>query len=286
MMKRELAPEPPDVSIVLHVLVTLRGEHDDLARLDQLARAIVFYVQRSRLPLVEAVEKIVTHYEQEHARVQHLLDHPSSAAWSSVLEQVIGFASRHSLYPRDTEATSWPDLDAYQDVRRNLHSYNFEGSLDHWVTVAVVNRLRRYWRDRQSLSAGGPGFRSKSDGETNDGESDRERPKTASLSLHEIPEGDWRMVGTTTAQVASVAHDVEDAELRRVTAAAVHTLARHRRDELLPLIWDVVVERGWRLREAAESLGLTISQVHRRIEQTRSYLRRDPSVRQWFQCLD
>lgn len=281
-MNRELAPELPDVSIVLYTLTSLRGDRYTAAALEDLAQAILCYVQRSRLPLPEAVDKIVTNYERDGARVQQLLDQPTSAEWDAVLEHVIGFASRHSLYPKDTEATSWPDLDAYHDVRRNLHSYNFEGSLDHWVTVTVVNRLRRYWRDQQSLSAGGPGFRKRPDREADDTESDHARPKGGPLSLDRMLESDWSIVGAQASDNVSVAHDVEDAELRRMTAAAVRTLATRRRDDLLPLIWDVVVERGWRLREVAESLGLTISQVHRRIEQTRCYLRRDPAVQQWL----
>jgi DNA-directed RNA polymerase specialized sigma24 family protein len=42
-----------------------------------------------------------------------------------------------------------------------------------------------------------------------------------------------------------------------------------------------MTEQGLKLREAADMLGLTISQVHRRVEQAREHLRRSPRVVQW-----
>jgi RNA polymerase sigma factor (sigma-70 family) len=273
---------PPDLLIMCNVLQTLYRETYDDATIAALAEEIAPYVERSRMPLEEAVEKIAPNYLRDGQRVQLLLSQPSSPDWDMVLEQVIAFASKHSLYPRDTEATSWPDLDAYNDVRRNLSSYNFEGSLDHWITVAVVNRLRRYWRDRKSLSAGGPGFKQRGGREADDAEHDHDPPKVVSLSLEQLIEQEWPLVGAQARDAASVVRDVEDAELYRLMWEAVSTLAVRKRDALLPALWHVVIEQGWRLREAAESFGLTISQVHRRIEQTRSYLREDPAVRQWL----
>lgn len=277
---------PPDLLIICNVLQTLyRGVYDD-ATLATLAEEIAPYVERSRLPLAEAVEKIAPNYLRDGQRVQLLLSQSSSADWDAVLEHVIAFASKHSLYPRDTEATSWPDLDAYADVRRNLASYNFEGSLDHWITVAVVNRLRRYWRDRKSLSAGGPGFKQRGGREGDDSEHDHEPPKAVSLSLEQLIEQEWPLVGAQTREATSVMRDVEDAELNRLMCEAVSQLAARKRDALLPVLWHVVIEQGWRLREAADNFGLTISQVHRRIEQTRSYLREDPAVRQWLRLAE
>ena len=82
----------------------------------------------------------------------------------------------------------------------------------------------------------------------------------------------------------AVARHVEDAELWHLVGQTVHRLAERRRDELLATVWYAVVDRGWRLREVADLFGLTISQVHRRIEAVRDYLRHSPDVRQWL-CL-
>lgn len=283
-MKKQLDSTQPDRSAILAILQDLYQEQISAHDLEVLSAQILPYVERSRtqdVPLKETVEKIARNYLRDGARVHHLLEHEQSAAWQDVLEQIVAFATRHALFPRDTEAIGCPDLDAYADIQRNLRTYNFEGSLDHWIIVTVVNRLRRYWRDRKSLSAGGPGFKRKAEREGG-GEGAQEPGSVTPLSLDQINESNCTLLGAQEAGSTSVARDVEETELRRVIVEQVEALAERKRDDLLPLIWYAVVEQGWRLREVADIFGLTISQVHRRLEQTRLHLRQSPTVRQWL----
>lgn len=288
-MNRQPDPSSPDLLTVVQVLQELYSDSQDVVEIESLAAEILIYVQRARMELAslpDIVKVIAANYLRDGQRVQHLLQNPDSPVWGEVLTQVFNFAAKHSLYPKDTEAISWPDLDAFEDIKRNLRSYNFTGSLDHWITVAIVNRLRRYWRDRKSLSAGGRGFKSKSERESDAAEGDAEPPTLTLLSLDHLLELGVPFELKLDAEPRSVARDVENTELWRCINEAVLRLAERKQDELLPLIWFAVVDRGWRLREVADIFDLTISQVHRRIEQTRAYLRADPDVRQWLPVVD
>jgi DNA-directed RNA polymerase specialized sigma24 family protein len=203
--------------------------------------------------------------------------------WQAVLTQVLVFATKHALYPDDIDATSWPDLDAYQDIQIKLPTYNFEGSLDSWVTVTILNRLRRFWRDRQALSAGGPGFKYKTGAAAAPAPADQSlAPKLYQFSLDQIADDEWLIAESHSADQFSVGSRVEDAELQRIVAEAVHDFALQKHDIQFQQIWHAVVERQLKLREASLYFGLTISQVHRRLEQVRAHLRQDPRVAHWF----
>jgi hypothetical protein len=199
-----------------------------------------------------------------------------------VLSHVVAYARSRSLFPQDQDATGWPDLDAYDDIRERLHEYNFEGPLDAWMSVVISSRLRRYWRDRQALSAGGGGFKSASERDTARA-AGFPVARILHLSLDQPLGDDDRAVSEwLTHATPLVAETVEDAELSRIVAAEVKALAS-RGDPLLAEIWNAVVDRQMRLREAAECYGLTISQTHRRVERVRTHLKHSPQVRQWLE---
>lgn len=271
------------VGFVTQLLEPAYGLSLDPNALAALALEILPYLRRSQLPLRAATDKIAHHYLQDSARVRRLTDDPNGPEWQAVLTQVLSFAARHALYPDDSDATTWPDLDAYGDIQRKLSSYNFEGSLDSWVTVTILNRLRRFWRDRQALSAGGLGFyRSRPlDDAASAG------PRGArTMSLEQLVDQEVLTAGPLRSDYRSVGHDVEDAELRRVVFGAVRAYALEKQDVQLVHIWHAVVEQQFKLREASDYFGLTISQIHRRLEQVRAYLRQDAHVSLWFELGD
>lgn len=282
-MSRPHATPPLDHHSVLHLLQPIYGSSLDPAALESLACAILPYLQRTTLPLSDAVSKIACHYLQDGARVQRLVADPEAPEWQSVLTQVLTFATKHALYPDDCDATSWPDLDAYRDIQVKLRSYNFEGSLDSWVTVTILNRLRRFWRDRQALSAGGPGFSYKATRTPDSAPAERPAAGRAlQYSLEALADDEQLAAERLGSDLASVGYCVEAAELHRMIEEAVRTYALHKHDAQIPQIWHAVVDQQFKLREASDRFGLTISQVHRRLEQVRAYLRQDPHISLWF----
>ena len=151
------------------------------------------------------------------------------------------------------------------------------------MTVTILNRLRRFWRDRQALSAGGPGFKYKTvNGIAPVSVDPPVLSKVHQLSLDAIADDEWLAAESLGAVQISVGHCVEDAELQRIVAEVVHDFAVQKHDEQLQQIWHTVIEEQLKLREASVHFGLTISQIHRRIEQVRAHLRQDPRVTQWF----
>lgn len=276
------ADNPSDLSRVPDMLQPLVGAELTPTELATLVGNIRPYLNRTRLPLEHAVPRIAGHFLRDGARVRELLAARESPAWQDILMHVVAFARSSSLFPEPWEVTSWPDLDAYEDIRERLPEYNFEGSLDAWMAVVITSRLRRYWRDRNALSAGGGGFL------TSD---ERDAARIAGvpvagvrhLSLDlpaqdsELTLAEWLPMTTQT-----VAETVEGDELCRIVAAEVDAFAAQD-DPLLADVWHAVFDQHLRLREAAESYGLTVSQTHRRVERMRNHLRRSPQVRRWFE---
>jgi hypothetical protein len=152
-----------DREAVLFMLETHYGSSLDRAALDALTSAILPYLARTRLPFEEAVPRIAKHYQCYGDLVGRLLASRQTPEWDKVLAWIIEYASNHAMFPRDTEAVSAPDLDAYDEIQQKIKSYNFEGAFESWLTVTVVSRLRRYWRDQQTLIAGGNGIKNKAD---------------------------------------------------------------------------------------------------------------------------
>lgn len=261
-------------------LQSIYGDQYDRVTLETLEGAIEPYLQRTRLPRVEAVQRISMNYLQDGARVKQLLSDSTGDEWQVILAQVVEFARQHALYPKDIEATSWPDLDAYEDIRRKLPSYNFEGSLDSWLTVTVVNRLRRYWRDQQALRVGGIGFahivelRRSVDGDL--------LRRAQRLSLDALTRDGFLLIDTMESTEPLIEDMVENAELRALVEQQVNAFATRKNDPLLSNIWYLAMDQQLKLREIAEQSGLSISQVHRRIQQVRDYLRENPRLREWL----
>lgn len=284
-MNRRLYAALPDSSSVMATLQPLYAGQLDHADLALLAHAITPYLARTDLPWAEAINKISFNYLRDGVRVQRLLSDAKAPEWESVLTNVLMRASQHRLYPRDTDATTWPDLDAYADIQRKLPSYNFEGSLNSWISIIVVNRLRRYWRDRQAISVGGSGFKTKAEREIAK-EKSTSPAKTQHYSLEKVMDHDWFMAHPLTAGYNSVVERVEATELRRLVVQSIERLAVYKQDTLLPSIWESFVEQRLKLREIAALFGLTVAQVYRRIEQVRLHLRQDPVLNTWLASND
>ena len=199
-----------------------------------------------------------------------------------MLHQVISYAARQSQFPNDAEATNWPDLDAYSDIQHKIASYNFEGNFDHWITVTVANRLRRFWRDQQAIRVGGPGIRTKAHRER-EGDNAPSAPPRASVVA--LP-----LNGLAEQRIATndelVAEQVEAAELRRIVAHSLTVMGAQKQDTQLPLLWFALVDQQLKLREIAARFDLTISQVHRRIESMRTHLRQDPALQRCLGRVD
>jgi hypothetical protein len=153
----------PDHETVVRMLEAHHGAFLDRVALDTLASAIMPYLARTRLPLPVAVLRIAKYYQRDGEYVGRLMTSLQAQEWDEVLKWIIDYASKQAKYPRDTEAVSAPDLDAYDDIRQKISTYNFEGSFESWLTVTVVSRIQRYWRDRQTLSAGGNGIKSRAE---------------------------------------------------------------------------------------------------------------------------
>lgn len=272
---------PCDHEAVLRVL-----EASDLASVDPptlaaLAIAIVPYVERTRLPFEDAVPRIAKNYLCYGERVGRLLASPDTPEWYDVLERIIDCASKHALFPRDTEAVSAPDLDAYNEIRLKLGSYNFEGSFESWMTAVVLARLRRYWRDQQTLAAGGLGIKTKAERMLAQGEFQRRAPNASLVSLDWLVDKDDVPTNDLAAHGETVAEAVEVAELRTLILHELTALALRKNDPLMVHVWNATIEQGLKLREAAAGLGLTVAQVHRRVVQARQHLRQSPQIVGW-----
>lgn len=244
-----------------------------------LTQVISIYVRRSKLPLDASVPKICTHFMQDGPFVHQLLADPDGQGWQVVLEQIISFATAHPYYPTAEQANSWPDLDAYEDIRRKLPSYNFEGPLDHWINATVVRRLTRFWRDQQALKAGGGGFRSAAE------RSNTSQPapsRVQHVSLHPDTDDDVPLAERMVAEQPAVDNQVEMAELERLVTRAVDLYATNKFDPQLRELWHALADQEYKLREVAEQLGLTVGQVYHRYLQLRAHLRADPEISNWF----
>lgn len=272
-----------DPAAVLDLLQAECGADFDQAELVALVPAITPYLERSLLPLPVAVVRITHHYLRDGARVRRLLANPDEPEWQTVLELVYRFATHNRMYPSDIEASSWPDLDAFDDIRRKLRSYNFEGSFDSWILVTVVRRLARFWRDQQSLRMGGTGIVPRAEREAARAlGSYQTGPRASQRSLDQLHDHDHPLLDLLEAAQPSVADLVETAELQRLLDHSVQAYAARRNDPTLALIWHAVINQRMKLREVAVQFGLSIAQVNRRIEHIRTHLRQDPTLLHWL----
>lgn len=278
------ASNHPDETVVM-LLMEQYGADLSPAAIRALADAMAPYLARTQLPPKQAVQQIAENYLRDSSRVHELLASTMSPAWQGVLTQVITFAQHHSHFPRDTEATSWPDLDAYSDMQQKLASYNFEGPLDAWITVTLLNRLRRYWRDRQALRAGGPGFQSAEQRARRDatGESP---PSRRDQSLELLDATGMLPAEHLVAAQASITADVEAAILRDIVREEIAVLAAQRKDPSLRSIWNASAEQELRLREIAPRLNMTITQIHHRLKVIRAHLQQTAQIQAWLVSYD
>ncbi|MBA3944200.1 MAG: hypothetical protein H0X37_06505 [Herpetosiphonaceae bacterium] len=281
------ADRPPVDPYVVRQLLCVSHAHLDEVAFEALAVAIEPYLRRTKRPLNEAVSLIARHYEADGAQVQELRDDLNGAAWQTVLAHVLEFASKHHNFPRDTEATSWPDLDAYEDIREKLWSYNFEGVFSHWVVVTVKRRIGRYWRDKQALQAGGAGFRLSAKLADEVGEQVADDPPRSSQrvqhsSLDAQNDQGLPIIETLEAEQPTIAALVEDVVLWTAVRQEVQAFAAIRQDYSLFVLWCGFVERGLKLWELGVAYDLKVGQVHRRITLVRNHLRQSPNLRDWF----
>lgn len=249
-----------------------------------LTAAIAGYVRRSRYPAQAILPHIAQHYIVDGARVHALLADSYAEEWQTILHQVMTFAKTHPYYPSIEDATSAPDLDAYEDIRRNLGSYNFECSLDGWINTVVLRRLLRFWRDRQSLRSGGNGFLSKAALEAQrNGDQTPPARRVSHVSLDQLAEE-----GTGTQHFESrqpaIQDTVESIVLEVLVEQVVSAFATQVGDSTLPTIWRAIVMEDRKLREVAADYNLTISQVHYRIRRVSAHLSNHPEIVQWFEA--
>jgi hypothetical protein len=282
MMHRPLAHACSTIESICRLIHAEYSHQLDLAACRALAEAILPYLARTRLPFEVAVSTIAMNYLQDGPRVEAMLGDPDAEEWQQVLGHIVAWATNHTLYPLDTEATGSPDLDAYEDIRKRLASYNFEGSLDGWITVTVVRRLYRYWRSHYMLSAGGSGYKSRAQ---RAGEQALGAPAPVAVrhcSLDVIDDEGNIFAEKLPAMQLSVEETVETNELLRVVDAVVADYATDRADPSLGHIWHAVVDRRLKIAEVADQLGLSIWQVYRRYESLRRVLQADQRVSSWF----
>jgi DNA-directed RNA polymerase specialized sigma24 family protein len=281
-----LTPDDARSSSESWIVLDLQQYYDgrlEPAEVESLARDIMPYLRRTRHAVRDVLPAIADNYQRDGRRVRELLRSTASPAWRVVLEQVVSYATRHTLFPTDNDAQDWPDLAAFEDIQRKLPTYNFEGPLDGWITVTVTNRLRRFWRDQQALRAGGTGFKSRAAREAGrlDG-----MPVPAVGQMHTSLEDPRNVESPLLSRLRStdeeIAEQVESRMLEQVVASAVDTLAAHRDDPNLKHVWDAVVGRQLKLRETAEHFGLSVAQVFRKIELVRTHLRANSHVQHWF----
>lgn len=276
-------PTPYDAEAVHQLLVAAYGAVLDATAIQALQQQIEPFVRRTTKPLVEIVPVIADHYRRERERLRLLLDDTDPQAWEAVLQQVIHFASRHHLYPTDAEATSWPDIEAYEDIRHKLAGYNCEGTLDSWIRSIVVSRLRRFWRDQQAQRVGGTGFLSRTArAEAQATGQAAPPPRSQQQSLDAVSDGGAALGETLAADELPVDVHAENDALQRLVIHEVGAFAAQRDDPLLVVVWQLVGMHQWKLREAAAYAGLSIGQVHRRVEQVRTHLQLNPCLQHWI----
>jgi hypothetical protein len=265
------------VSAVRQWLLTHNDGQLTEDELHRLVYTIVIYVRRSKRPLADAVPRICKHFLEHGQFVHQLLADPASQDWQVVLTQVISYATAHPYFPAPEQASDWPDLDAYDDIRRKLPSYNFEGPLDRWINVTVVRRLTRFWRDQQAIKVGGAGFQ----------RGKRSDDGPAPLRVRHIPLDEPLNEGLTLGERLEAAgpavdNQIEMEELERMVSQAVELYAANKHDPELAALWRMIVDQEYKLREVAETFDLTIGQTYHRYLQLRDHLRADPQISSWF----
>lgn len=281
-MHRHLAYPESAFEVALPLISKHYHEQIGTASCTALTKAILPYLKRTHLPFDEAVLVIAMNYLQDGQRVETMLANPDAEEWQSVLSQIIAWATKHTLYPQDIEATGSPDLDAYDDIRKKLSSYNFEGPLDGWITVTVVRRLYRYWRSHSMLSAGGSGYKTRLQRIT-----EQALPTPSMVFTHHYSLDTSDYDGTVLcekliAPEPSVEETAEANELGQIIRSAIAEYAAYRCDPSLGQIWHSIVDRRLRITEVADQLGLSIWQVYRRYESLKRMLQEDQRVNSWF----
>lgn len=249
--------------------------------IEGLTAAIVVYVRRSRYPARDIIPRIVENYIKDGTRVHELLADSDANAWKAIMQQIITFATAHPYYPTIEDATSSPDLDAYEDIQRNLASYNFECPLDRWINTVVIRRLLRFWRDRQSLRAGGVGFLAKEvrDAQRRGDEVDSGR-RISHISLDGMVD-DAPVSEQIEAPQPAIYDIVEGTVLEKLVEQLVGSYAMHVDEPDLPKLWRSIVLDELKLREVAEMYNMTINQIHYRVQQINRYLSKHPDILGW-----
>ena len=283
-MQDQSTPQLDPTGALSQALQNHSGDQLDAQRCAAIAHILRPYVERSHLSFTDAVAAIVRNYLADGERVTAMLADPNASEWQDVLAKIITWATCHSLYPHETEATASPDLDAYDDVRKKLASYNFEAPLDTWITVTVTRRLHSYWRSHSTLRAGGSGTKSRKQRLAE--QTLAQAPPAVAVrhcSLDAVGDDGRLLIDTYTPSSVSVEDTAEANEIQRVVTALVEDYATEHADPLLIQIWNSVVEQHLKLGEMGQQFDLSLWQVYRRVERLRRMLREDHRVRAWFE---
>lgn len=275
---------PDDLRDIVSILQTEANFPESEAELISLARAIKPYVERIDIPMPETVIEIATNYRQDGPRVQRLLADSEAEDWHEVMVQVVETASARRRYPDDVDAHRWPDLDAYEDIRKKLPSYNFEGEFEHWITVITTNRLQRFWRDQQAISRGGVGFQSKAERDAVAATGQPQfSPRATMQSLDLLLETNRSMVEILQDSSLSAEDVVVAAELDRLLEEVVAELAKEVNEPRLFDIWRAVVIEEQTLSEVAKHFGKNITFIHRRVKLVQKHIQQDARLKDWHE---
>lgn len=275
-------PFPDELTFIVEVLESTPDFPRDQAALKALAQDIAPYVRRTQLPRQDAVIQIATNYLQDGLRVKRLLEDPDYNGWQDVLQAVINVARKSRLYPDDVDAGNWPDLEGFEDIRKNLHQYNFEGSFASWLTAVTVHRLHRFWRDQNAIFRGGAGFqnRGERDQDTAAGRL-RQGPYATQQSLDLIFETNRSAQEILEDPSLSVESVAEAAECFRLVKEVIDELAEATDDPRLFEIWRLVLIEEQTLSDVAQRFGVAISTIHRQLKQIKNHVRQDPRLLNW-----
>lgn len=271
-----------DPLAVVGILRTAPNFPQDEAKLLSLAQAIMPYLEQTGLDMPDAAIRIATNYLHDGPRVERLLADPEAEDWHEVMVQVVEAARRRRRYPDDVDAHSWPDLDAYEDIRKKLPSYKFEGPFEHWITVITIKRLHRFWRDQQAEFRGGGGFQSKEDRDTAAAAGQSQHsPRDTMQSLDLLLETSRSAANILADPSLSLEHVVAAAELYRLLEEVVTELAEAMNEPRLFDMWRAVVIGERTLREVAHHFGQNITFIQRRVKLVQKHLQQDARLRDW-----
>ncbi len=223
------------------------------------------YIERARAADAETVARITTNYLRDHELVAGLQAPVDSPAHEQANEQVWGWivalTNKGGQAQREDIVAASIDINAWNDLRSNLHQYNYEARLTQYVARIFQNRWRLHYRSQTSLRRGGLGIEATRAlaGTTTFGTLARDRTVPFDTMLED-----------TMRYTDDTRRAPEDTMLRRhdigLVDQGIAALCRRHRSEQPRYIMAAYHGWGLTLREIGEQLGLSTNQVWRTIK--------------------